>query len=143
MHTIDGGVLRVAIQLMFSVGFETDSWKAFGKEYTAAFLQRVEAFMDAWRPNISGDFARKPRAIKDIKFWKMRETNVAGVFMIPALIWAAGVKDELDHEYFENYMNLITAMRLVYNFSHKALPSVSMLINGFTNRVHSCFQILL
>lgn len=118
----------MVIQIMFSVGFTSkEGWKIFGKAYSDVFRKRIDECMEAWRPNISGDFARKPRALKDIKFWKMRETNVAGVFMIPALIWIAGVKDELDFGFFRNYMNLITAMRLVYNFSHKDLPSVSRL----------------
>lgn len=110
---------------MFGEGFETkDNYKKFLEKLPDAVFQKIEACMKAWRPNISTDFARQPRSIKEIKFWKMRETNVAGVFMIPALIWVDEVKDELDHEFFTNFMNLITGMRLVYNFSHKPIAKV-------------------
>lgn len=125
MHTIDGGVLKVCIMLMFCIGFEPGKGhKLVCAKYTPAVLRMIESCLKAWRPNISSDFARQPRSLKEINFWKMRETNIAGVFMIPALIWVNRVKDELDHEFFSNYMNLITGMRLVYNFSHKPLQKV-------------------
>lgn len=124
MHTIDGGVLKLCIMIMFTIGFEPGKAKLICGKYTAAVMEMFEKCMKAWRPNISSDFARQPRSLKEINFWKMRETNIAGIFMIPALIWVDGVKDELQMPFFSNFMNLITGMRLVYNFSHKALPKV-------------------
>lgn len=117
----------MAIQYMFSVGFTAKemTFKLICGKYAPAFMRAVEKCMKAWRPNISSDFARQPRSLDEIKFWKMRETNVAGVFMIPSLIWVDGVKDGLQPDFFTNYMDLVAGMRLVYNFSHKPLPKVS------------------
>lgn len=129
MHTIDGGVLRVAIQLMFSVGFGSKQWKcipAGGRN--KAFLAKVEEYMNAWRKNISrDDYARKPRALKDVARWKMREVRTAGVIMIPAL--NALPELTLDTDFFRAYMYLVTGMRLVYRFTHKPIPKVVSLIN--------------
>lgn len=126
MHTIDGGVLRVAIQLMFSVGFPK-RWKYIPVGSThAAFFGKVNEYMDAWRKNISrDDYARKPRALKDVARWKMRETRTAGVIMIPAL--NAVPELQFDIHFFRAYMYLVTGMRLVYRFTHKPIPKVGVI----------------
>lgn len=124
MHTIDGGVLRVGIQLLLSVGFKSDAWKCVAAgSYDAAFHKLVNSYMEEWRKNISrDDYARKPRALKDIGRWKMRETHTAGVLLITALNAVPNLT--FDEDFFKAYMCLITGIRLVYRFSHKPIPKV-------------------
>lgn len=124
MHTIDGGVLRVAIQLLFSVGFPGKRWKYIPEgHHNAAFHERVNEYLAEWRRNVSrDDYARKPRHLKDVARWKMRETHTAGVLLVPALYAVTNLT--FDADFFNAYMCLITGMRLVYRFSHKPIPKV-------------------
>lgn len=124
MHTIDGGVLRVAIQLCFSVGFVKDWWKYIAElKYDEAFMNKVEEYLDEWRSNVdSEDYARQPRSLKEIGKWKMRETHTSGVILIPALHAVSDLN--FNNDFFQAYMALIAGIRLVYRFTHKPLPTV-------------------
>lgn len=135
MHTIDGCVLRVAIYLLFAIGFDSDDkWKHI-LGYKPADIAKVEKVLKCWRSNVTRDFARQPRALKDIRRWKMRETHTAGVYLIPALQavpeLAAYFRDVKRKQFFPVFMHLIAGIRLVYNFSHKPLPKVLYAIFNF------------
>lgn len=126
MHTIDGNVLRVAIFLLLAIGFD-EKWKHI-LGYDAVFIDKIEKYLLSWRSNVTRDFARQPRSLHDIKDWKMRETHTAGVHLIPSLQavpeLAAYFGEEKRKKFFHAFMHLVTGIRLVYNFSHHALPKV-------------------
>lgn len=131
MHTLDGCVLRVAIYLLFAIGFPSkESWKHI-LGYRKIEIAKIEKYLKSWRPNVTRDYARQPRSLKDVRHWKMREIHTAGVYLIPALHavpeLAAYFRDVKRKEFFSAFMHLIAGIRLVYNFSHKPLPKVRLL----------------
>lgn len=143
MHAVDGCVLKTGIMHLFNVGLPSgEKWKYVGGSLDDGVFGMIEKYMRQWRMNLpKTDFARKPRAISEIHHWKMRETHVAGVYMIPALFSIPAIWDNMPtmkQNFARSYMQLITGMRLVYNFSHKPLPTVSisfLIINFFSDNL--------
>lgn len=145
MHTIDGNVLRVAIYLLFSIGFgDKEKWKHI-LGYKAILIAKIEKYLKNWRSNVTRDFARQPRPLKNIRDWKMRETHTAGVYLITALQAVPELgpffREAKRKLFFNAYMHLVSGIRHVYNFSHKPIPKVtaSKYVDYFRILLHTCF----
>jgi hypothetical protein len=126
MHTGDGSVVKMGIGLLLSVAPQDDSkWKLVGPSQSPAWWETCNKYVLVWRRWLPKDFARKPRALINLKSYKMREVRVAAVHLVPALWHVPQLGSSIDKGLFENFMKLVTAMHLVGGFSCKPLPKVS------------------
>jgi hypothetical protein len=103
-------------------------------------LSLYDQALKNWRSGVPSDFNRKPRKLGSLTKWKMRETYVVGTRIIIALVATEPLRSPsndrvsdislagmtiLQRRYFENYMNLVAAVRIVSSNSVKPIPSVS------------------
>jgi hypothetical protein len=130
MHTIDGGVLLNVLKQMFHVGYD-DRSKYFMARLPPTIFRLLENALATWKYNSPNEFSRKPRPLADIKKWKMRETAMMGIYVIPALLHLPNVRQYLDNEMFDAYLNLVAGMRLVCGYSTRPVPPVSIVIFNF------------
>lgn len=123
MHTVDGGALYYTIKLLFSVGLDDERKYVCGK-LPAFLLKRIDNALDQWARNTPIEFSRRPRPMSKIRLWKMRETAMVGLYIIPALLHLRHVKEYLDASLFNCYMHLIAGMRLVCGYDSGPVPVV-------------------
>jgi hypothetical protein len=102
-------------------------------------VETVDAVLHSWKKCVPNDFNRKPRPLKLLSKWKMRETYVVGARMIPALwkvvehvdartkrnIDIIGSMNDSQKLYFKNFLYLTSALRIVSSNSMEPIPPVS------------------
>jgi hypothetical protein len=100
----------------------------------------VDAVLHSWKKCVPNDFNRKPRPLKLLSKWKMREIYVVGARMIPALwkmpehfdarskgnIDIIGSMNPTQKLYFENFLYLTAALRIVSSNTMDPIPPVSV-----------------
>lgn len=129
MHDVDGHVLSVGIGQLLAVGFEGETWKRIGTTLPPEFWQSCNAWMEHWRVWLPRDFARKPRSFEQLPKYKMRETHVAAVHLVPALCHVPDLWAPMDKGLYKNFMKLVAGVLLVGGFSCKPLPKVGHFLN--------------
>lgn len=123
MHTIDGGILLNIIKQAFHVGLD-DKTKYFTARVPPTIFAALENAIATWTYNTPKEFSQRPQPLSEIKKWKMRETAMMGIYVIPALLHLPSVESFMDRELFDNYMNLVAGMRLVCGYSTRPVPKV-------------------
>lgn len=124
MHCGDGGILKQGLRWIFGIGLEKATQRVF-PSYGKPFMKAINEKLDAWHANVPFEYSRRPNHLEDVNSWKMRETNVTGTLMIPALLHVTELKDVFQEHAMKNYMRLVGAIRLVGGFAIKKIPHVS------------------
>lgn len=73
-------------------------------------LQRIDEHLNIIKPCITQEFARKPRSILDIKYWKASELRQFLLYTGPIVM-----KDILDVDYYDHFLSLSIAIRILSN----------------------------
>lgn len=123
MHTADGGALRQGIRFIFSVGLEKATRRILPM-YSKLHLRMFNAHIDAWHRNVPLEYSRRPNHLQDINTWKMRECNVTGTLIIPAMLHVPKLSHRLKMDSFKYYMKLVGGLRLLGGFRMKPVSRV-------------------
>jgi hypothetical protein len=140
MHTAHAGAVRQGLQWVFGVGLTKLSEDLLHR-FSTKKLSLFDKALKNWRSGVPADFNRKPRKLGSLLKWKMRETYVVGTRILIAVLAtephrhilndkvddiSAASMTTLQRRYFDNYMNLVAAVRIVSSNSMNPIPPVSM-----------------
>ena len=130
MHSIDGGALYFTIKQVFGVGLDRADLYLF-RQWNATHLRHVNNVFEIWAHNTPMEFSRRPRPITKVKLWKMRETAMVGIYIIPALFAMPDFRKLVSPSLLNAYMNLIAGIRLVGGYSTKPVSQVCSCCSSF------------
>jgi hypothetical protein len=116
MHTFDGGILRRAVAYLFVVG-KTIVAEHVQAKYPSHLVETANDWIKRWSKCIPSEFSRRQRPLDEIEKWKMRETEMTGTMILPALARIPDVSRVLDKGHFNSYLKLVTYSKLIGGFS--------------------------
>lgn len=138
MHTGHAGALRQGLHLLFGIDMSKHGDGVLHK-FSARQVEMIDDILMIWKQCFPREFNRRPRPLDLLSKWKMRECYVTGARCIPALLAVEEHEDEkgetvdfvgsmsgLQKKYFDNFMYLVLALRIVSSNKMRPIPRVSI-----------------
>jgi hypothetical protein len=149
MHTGHAGALRQGLQILTGIdlGKLADN---LNHKWDTHKIEVVDTAFASWKQCFPREFNRRPRKLELLSKWKMRECYVMGTRIFPALrvvekhldsrkkeVDIMGDLTEDQKLYFDNFLYLTAALRIVSSNSMAPIPPVSLVFCDLLKQLFS------